>query len=123
MGKNKLIYFFLLLLCMFLILYSGHLFVSRASLNQSVNSVLIRQEDEFIIVLDIINNEPSAQNYTISVMVDRMPYEIPVSVGAGGTFTYIRHIYPPLKDKMVNISVYRENDPVPVGENTYIIEQ
>ncbi len=123
MGKNKLIYFyfFLLFLCVLLILYSGHLFISRASLNQSVKSVLVRQGGEFTVVLDINNNEPSARNYTISVLAGRMRREEHVYVGTGRTFTYMHHIYPPLEDKRVNVSVYREDEPVPVSKYTYVI--
>lgn len=120
MQKNKLIYISLLLLCAALLIYAGHLLSSRADMSQPQRSVLFKQGEEYIVIFDITNSDPENSNYTISVIVDGKRYNETIFLGAGRIFTYKHHIYPPLQDKRVNVTIYKEN--VPVSANTYIIK-
>ena len=122
MERNKLIYFLLLLVCIALILYAAHLFLSRAELSQPMRSMFFRQDNEYVVILDITNSEPETRNYTISVLVDGKRYDENISLSAGRLFTYKHHVYPPLQDKRVNVTVYGENETVVVSKNTYVME-
>jgi hypothetical protein len=89
-------------------------------MSQPQRSVLFKQGEEYIVIFDITNIDPENSNYTISVIVDDKRYDENIFLGAGRIFTYKHHIYPPLQDKRVNVTVYKEN--VPVSANTYIIK-
>jgi len=121
MEKNKSIYIFLLLVCIALVFYAGHLISSRADMNQPMRSVFVKQGNEYIMKLDIINTEQENRNYIINVLVDGKKYVEYISLGSGRQFTYQHHIYPPLQDKKVNVLIYKENEPAPISENIYTI--
>lgn len=101
-------------------MYAVYLLSSRANLSQPEGSVLVRQGGEHLVKLDLFNSELTGRNYTISVVVDGRRYDENIFLGAGRAFTYKHHIYAPVQDRRVNVSVYKENELV--SENTYIIE-
>jgi hypothetical protein len=86
-----------------------------------MRSVLIKQGGEYIIRFDIINTEQENRNYTIRVFVNGKRYDENIFLGIGRSFTYQHHIYAPLQDKKVNVSIYRENEPMPISENIYAV--
>ena len=87
-----------------------------------MRSMFFRQDNEYVVILDITNSEPETRNYTISVLVDGKRYDENISLSAGRLFTYKHHVYPPLQDKRVNVTVYGENETVVVSKNTYVME-
>ena len=121
MEKNKSIYIFLLLVCIALVLYAGYLISSRADMNQPMRSVFVKQDNEYIMNLDISNTEVENRNYSINVIVDGRKYLEYISLGSGRQFTYQHHIYLPLIENKVNVLIYKENEPDPISENIYTI--
>jgi len=122
MDKKKLIFITLLFICASLLGYSGYLLKSNADLDQSQRSGLIRQGDEYILWLDITNNALIDSNYTICMLIDEKRYNESIFLGAGRIFTYEHHIYPPLENNWVNVSVYKEDEADPISKNTYFIK-
>lgn len=121
MEKNKQIFIFLILVGIVLVFYSGHLLLSRAELDKPMSSMIIKQGDAYLVRFDITNTDPEDINYTLSVLVDGERYNEKILLRSGKIFTYDHHIYPPLQDNRVHVSIYRENEPVPVSENIYTI--
>ncbi len=122
MEKNKQIFIFLLLVGIVLAFYSGHLLLSKAELDKPMRSVLIKQEDEYLVRFELTNTAPVNINYTLSVLADGKRYNENILLRSGKKFIYDHHIHPPLKYEIVQVLIYREKDPVPVSENTYTIK-
>lgn len=122
MEKNKLAYIVLFLIGTSLLAYSAQLLKSRSDLDPSQRSGLIKQGSEYILQMDITNDALIDSNYTISVFIDETQYDENIFLPRGSIFTYKHHFYPPLKNKWVNVSVYKEGETDPVSKSTYLIE-
>lgn len=118
--KHRLAYIILLVISGILILTAVYLYSSQADLDQSQKLALITLHDRYIIKFDLLNNDNVEYNYRISVTVDGKKYDEDILIRPEGVYTYRHQIYPPLKDKMINISIFRENEPV--SENTYLLD-
>ena len=121
MEKNKSILIFLILIGICLVIYSMHLFVSRTELDQPIRSVLVKQDNEYLVRFDLTNTETEDMIYTLSVIVDGKRYNENILLKPGKILTYKHHIYMPLKDNRVTVSVYQGNKTIPVSENIYTL--
>jgi len=115
MEKNKSIYIFLLLVCIALVFYAGF-YLIESGYEPAYAFCLVKQDNEYIMNLDISNTEVENRNYSINVIVDGKKYLEYISLGSGRQFTYQHHIYLPLIEKKVNVLIYKENEPDPISE-------
>lgn len=81
---------------------------------------LLEKEDQWIIELDIINQEGKDTNYAIEVLVDGKQYNESVLIKDEMAFTYIHHFYPDsLTEGEVSFAVYKEGESAPIEQATY----
>jgi len=84
---------------------------------------VIRQEDWWIIQLDIINREGKEMSYIINWSTGGETYIERVSIKDGRVFTYIHYVYPEaVKGGKVNLEVYKEGEATPFEQITYHID-
>lgn len=117
---DRLAYIVLLVISGTLILSGSYLFLSRDNPDQAQKLAIIKQQDRHFIKFGLTNNEPVGYYYRISVTVDGNQYDEDVLIGPDGVYTYRHTVHPPIKDKMINISVFKENELV--SENTYLLD-
>lgn len=84
---------------------------------------LLETESEWIIQVDIINNEGRDQNYTINVLVDEILYTDSILIRDGAKFSYIHHIR---RDTIINgdvsFTIYKEGEAAPFEKVIYYLK-
>ncbi len=84
---------------------------------------VIQGEDEWIIQINLINNEGEVTDYTIEWSTGGEIYNSKnVSIKNGRTFTNIHHVYPEtVREGEIHLTICKEGEPTPFEQSTYHI--
>ena len=84
---------------------------------------IIRGEDQWIIQLDIVNQEKQDVIYTLLWSSGGRDYTEEVLVREGRIYSHIRHVYPEtVPDGKINLTIYREGVTIPFEQSTYYLK-
>ncbi len=88
-----------------------------------IRESIIQEEDEWIIQINLINNEGEVTDYTIEWSTGGEIYNSKnVSVKNGRTFTNIHHVYPEtVRGGEIHLTIYKEGEPIPFEQSTYYV--
>ena len=119
--KVRIFYILSLVILAALVIF---IFFQPASASGNYTEVLEEQlletNSEWIIQVNIINNEGTRQNYTINVLANNKEYTEDISIKDGRTFAFIHHIRrETIGEGDVTLSVYQEGKGDPIEQLVY----
>jgi hypothetical protein len=84
---------------------------------------IIRGEGEWIIQMDIVNQEKKDMIYTLVWSSGGKDYTEEVLVREGRIYSHIRHVYPEtVPDDKVNLTIYREGEAIAFEQSTHYLK-
>ena len=84
---------------------------------------IIRGEDQWIIQLDIVNQEKKDMIYTLLWSSEGEDYTEEVLVKEGRIYSHIRHVYPEkVPEGKIYLTIYREGAATPFEQSTYYLK-
>ena len=123
MLKLKFIYIASLILVGVLLVATIYLIPQRAKLTEVQRNLLLQSADRYVMQLDLFNKEGKDTSYTVDVSIDGKLYTQKVAIEDGKGFTYLQPVYPRMvTEGIVTLTVYREDEPVPIEQTTYFVD-
>jgi len=100
-----------------------YLLPSQSSRTETRKVQIIKGDNEWILQVTLMNDEPRSVEYNIRVAVDGVESRDVAVIEPGKSYTYIRHIYPSeAKEGKVTLEVYREGETEPVEKATFQLD-
>ena len=127
MDRLRLLYIGLIAAVLILIFLTGFsgIYQSLVMPNESATfttQVLIEAEGYKVFEYEILNREGADTNYKICVFFEDTQRCFWQPIKHGRSYTYKRYFYPEGADpSRLTITVYKEDDPVPIENATYFI--
>ncbi|MDP3879584.1 MAG: hypothetical protein Q8Q07_04660 [Dehalococcoidales bacterium] len=84
---------------------------------------IIRGEDQWIIQLDIVNQEKRDMSYVLRWSSGGADYTEKILVREGRIYSHIRHVYPAMvQEGKVDLTIYREGEAIPFEQSIYYLK-